>query len=57
MDRTKLEECNLKVYGKEKDLMGNPVKVDLTKEKMEEFFAVSNLETLKNKFFNKTLLI
>ncbi len=46
MDKKKLEESKLKVSG-----------VDFTKEKMEEFFAVSNLETLKNKFFNKTQLI
>ena len=37
------------MLGKDKDRYGRPVKVDLTKEKMEEFFAVSNLETLKNK--------
>ena len=51
MDQKKLEECNLKVINED----GNTV--DMSEEKKEELFTVSNLETLKTKFFNKTQLI
>ncbi len=51
MDQKKLEECNLKVKDEYDDL------VDMSEEKKEELFTVSNLETLKTKFFNKTQLI